>query len=770
MRRGKKMKKCANRTLLGASFLAISLVATGQHAAAQEVSEDVDTVGDGATRNEIVVTAQRRAQSIQDVGIAITAVSADTMREMGIVDSTDISRVAPGVILDSTASGGVNANLTVRGISQSDFSSNQESPNSIYIDDVYLSSANAAAFTLYDLERVEVLRGPQGTLFGRASSGGLVNFIVAKPTDYLSGYVEAGYGNFDAMYVEGALSGPISDNVRVRVSGRREVADGWYENGLAGGEDAFEKDFYGVRFQLEADVTPDLTARLSVSYDANPLHNEGTYRTVNAYFDGVSAQPVELPADVDAYGTGPGNDFAGYRNPYTKFNKADFNNDVGFLKNHRFSPTLNLEWQLGGSTLTSITNYTEFGYEYGEDDDGGPLDFFRSEISQDLDQWSQELRINGDSGPLTYTAGFYYLNTDQTYPSLLVFPALAGTEFGFRVTNETRQQVNSWALFGQVEYELTDTLSATVGLRYTDEHKEFSSQVFFQELGTAYGGPGVLEPPLLIYDFSEAAVGDLAVQNEGLWSGKIQLDYKPNEDMLFYAGVSRGVKAAGFNTNLDGSTGIDDTPFGSENVYAYEVGSKLDLLDRRLRINTSAFYYDYSDFQGFSYNGISAVIRNYDGYFAGGEVEIYAAPSDDIDISFSAAYLDSKLYDVQTVYSGVIDQESIRAPKWTLNGSVTKRFELSFGTLAVSWNGNYIDDRYASIENTAATFIPGSFMHNARLTLSLPKPDLELAFFVDNISNVARLQHASDLTLTTGSWLRSYAPPRMYGASIRKSF
>jgi iron complex outermembrane receptor protein len=755
------------RVSLGA--LALGSAGRALAAPAQVADQAANTTAAQGQVAEVVVTAQRRNQRLQDVGIAVTAVTSVQMRQLGITSSKDISKIAPGVLLDSTAGGGVNANLTIRGISQSDFSSIQESPNSIYIDDVYLSSPNAAAFSLYDLDRIEVLRGPQGTLFGRASSGGLANFIVAKPTRDFTGYIEAGYSSYNDAYVEAAASGPITDKLRFRISGRRETADGWFQNGLPGGSAAFEKDFYGVRGQLEADVTPDLTARFSLSYDADPTHHEGGYRAAPAYL--VNGQPELLPANIDAYGTGPGNDITGYRNPYSQYNKSAFNSSVGHLQNERFSPTLYLTQKLGAdATLTSITNYTKFGFSYSEDCDGGPVNFCTDQLAQHLEQWSEELRLNGKRGPLTYTGGFYYLNTRQKTPQGFDFPALSGTPFAFDDVNEVRQHTDSWAIFGQAEYRLTDTLSATVGVRYTNEHKDFDSKVYFSELGSFYGGPGVIVPPLLTYDFSKETVGDLASHDEGLWSGKVELDYKPNRDMLFYASVSRGVKAAGYNTNLGGGLTTEQTPFKSEYLYAYEVGSKLDLLDHHVRFNTSIFYYDEHRFQGFGFSGVQGVVGNYNGYFTGAETELIVAPRRDVDLSISASNLLTKLYDVPTAYSGVRDEQSIMAPRWTVQLSATKRFELPFGTLALNWNGNYIDARYASVDNNNATYIPGSFVHNARLSLDMEDKGLELAFFVDNISNASREQFQYDLTTTTGGWIRAYAPPRWIGGSIRKSF
>jgi iron complex outermembrane receptor protein len=346
-------------------------------------------------------------------------------------------------------------------------------------------------------------------------------------------------------------------------------------------------------------------------------------------------------------------------------------------------------------------------------------------------------------------------------PQFFLYPVYAGTGFGFSDTNIVKQNQESWALFGQLEFQLTDQLSMTVGARYTHETKDFDSKAYLQEYFVIY------DPEILYSDFSKATVGPLARQSEGLWTGKVQLDYKPNDDTLVYVSVSRGAKPGGFNTNL--SLAIPDAlvPFKSEHLYAYEGGVKSKFLDNRLRINASAFYYDYSDFQGFTFVTPQSFVGNYDGRFYGGEIEIAAAPSRNLDLRLSASYLSTKLKNVGTLDNGIIDQESIMAPRWTVYGSVTKSFDLPFGTFSINWNGNYIASRYASIDNSPLNQVPGVFMHNARVTVVIPDQDLELSFFVNNISNTAKIgwvQRGSD------GVIYAYDKPRWIGGSIRKTF
>ena len=723
------------------------------------------------TLEEVIVTAQRRDQNLQEVGVSVTALSAERIRDLGITNSTDIGRVAPGVVFTATTAGTASA-MSMRGISQSDFSAVQEAPNSIYYDDVYLSASGAASFSTFDLERIEVLRGPQGTLFGRNATGGLARFVTAKPTSTFEGYGEVGVGAFNGYWVEGAVSGPFSDRVRGRLAVKQEQADGWWENRAPGGKDTMETNALGVRGQLEFDVTEKLLARLSIGYSKQPRHLAGTYKSRNFYFDGTGV-PTPQQENLDAWGTGPGNNLYGYRDPYADGQTSAFENR-GFLESDSSSPTLMLQWTLGSTTLTSITNYTEFSSEYAEEIDGSPIDFAAATARQSLRQWSQEIRGAGSIGSHEWTAGVYYLDIEMSTFGDFFFPMLAGSDFAYDNYQTMNQQTNSLATFGQVEWQLGERLTLITGIRYTYDEKTFDSQVYFRELGNGYsGGAGtsVFPPPgLLVYDFQKATAGNLAEQNEGLWSGKIQLDYKPESGGLLYAGVSRGVKGAGFNGNLGGGLSNEDTPFGSESVMTFELGSKFDLLDKTLRLNSSVYYYNYSDYQGYAFNGLQGLVGNYDGRFFGAELEIQANLPGDVLASIAASYSDTQLSDVRTAYFGVKDVEAVLAPQWIVNGFMRKDFQIGSGRLAALWSFDYVSERYASVDNNPATFIDDSVVQNLRFTYTLDDSGLEFAAFVNNVTDTDRQTFVYDVVGTGGITGNLYDRPRTWGLSVRKSF
>lgn len=721
--------------------------------------------------DDIIVTAQRREQNLQDVGVSITALTAKQIQELGVTSSADVGRIAPGVVFAATTAGGSFASMSVRGISQSDFSPIQEAPNSIYLDDVYLSANGAAGFPTYDLERIEVLRGPQGTLFGRNSTGGLAHFITAKPTDTFQGYAELGYGRFNDVSLEAAVSGPLSDKMRARLSGKIEKADGWWKNMAVGGKDSMETNAFGLRGQVEFDATDNILARVSLSYDKQPQHRVGTYKSRNFYL-GEDGLPVAQPETLDVWGTGPGNTAIGYRDPYPDAQTSAFDN-YGFSTSRRFSPTLFLQWSGDATTVTSVTNYTDFSINYLEETDGTPIDYVGGGQQQKLKQWSQEVRASGKSGPLFWTAGIYFLDIDTTAIMSFFFPLLSGSPDAFGDFQDIKQHTQSWAPFGQVEWAFNDRLKLTAGLRYTHDRKTFSGQVYLNDFGDCLNpetGSTACIPPIPIYDFQASTVGNLARQKKGLWSGKVQLDYKPNEDVLLYAGVSRGVKGAGFNTNLSGGMTNEETPFRSEAVMAYEVGSKLEFLDKALRLNSSLYFYDYSNYQGYAFNGTQGVVGNYQGRFYGGDVELQANLPADIRMSFGASYSHTKLKDIPTAYAGVRDQEAVMAPKWVLNGSLRKSFNLGDGRLGLNWMFDYQSRRYASVENNAATRVAGSIVNNARVTYELPDKGVELAAFVNNVFDVDRQLFVYDFIAAGGFTINIYDKPRWWGVSARKRF
>lgn len=707
---------------------------------------------------DIVVTAQRREQSIQNVGVSITALSGDTLADLGATSAQSIAAHVPGLLFDSGSGGGVNAFVSIRGVSQVDPAEHQEAPNAVYLDEVYVPTPSMVGFPLYDISRAEALRGPQGTLFGRNSTGGLLQFITTDPSDSYRGYFDASYGNYDNIRLEGAVGGPIAEGLSFRLAGMINKSDGIFKNHFPGGRDSFETNVFGIRGKLRAELG-DWTAQVTGSVNKSPKHREGVYKASPAFVDG-NGVPQYLPANVDFYGTGAGNDQFGYRDPFKSVWDANFDSSVGSLRKQFNYVTLKIEGPVGGATLTSVGNYSYGHLDYSEDSDGTPAAVNVFGNGGTTKQLSEELRLSGSSDRLNWTAGVYFLDIRGDYYIDLDFPFLASTT-PFHTASVYSQRTRTYAAFAQLEYELTDSLQLTLGGRYTHDRKTFDSQVF--DL-TAPGSP-------VIYDFSRSnpAVGDLARMSKGDWTGKIQLEYKPNSDVLLYAGVSRGIRAGGFNASPDGAISYAATPFGGETVIAYEGGAKLRLFGNRANLRASAFYYDYSDYQAFNFIGTAGSVSNNPAYNYGGEVEFTANPLDGLDLSLGAAFLRGKVKDYNTALGTVIDTEPVKAPHFTLNGIISKRFDIGAYQLKLQYDFDYQSKNRANLFPSPITELPSSWMHNARITFGKDEAGWEIYGFVRNIGNTARKSFAYDLSFASIA-IASYAPPRTYGLGARLTF
>lgn len=764
-------RRIMSRSLKGILAIGVAVNALG---AVPALAQDTPTGEQAAPAEDdsgvIMVTAQRREQSIDSVGISITAISGEDLSAQGITDARGIAAQTPGLMFDGGSGQGVNAFVTIRGVAQVDYSEHQEMPNAVYLDDVYVPTTSMVGFPLYDVERVEALRGPQGTLFGRNSTGGLLHFVTREPDNYLNGYGDVRYGNYNRVFAEGAVGGPISENVRFRVAGFLQNGDGYLQNmnpAAGDNEDGFEQEAWGIRARLQFDVA-DWTVTATGSLNRSPRHVEGAYKGLPGFFDATIGEPRYLPADMvlpvdlQFFGpVGPGEDPFGYRDPFEDAHVTSFNSSEGSLKKRYDYVTLKIEGPISDSIdFTSISNYSEGVIDYSEDSDGTPNQYFNYRSFGDTQQISQELRLNGDAANLNWTLGAYFLDLTGTY----------GSDFDFIVfdtlyPNRFEQQTRSYAIFGQVEYELTDRIKATAGLRYTRDRKHFESVAFeiYPGCDVDYG-----EPTCQNYDFTDASVGDLTRQSSGDVAGKIGLDFQASDDVLLYVSASRGIRGAGFNATADGYLPIARTRFDNERVHAFEGGAKINLFDGLANFRTSAFYYDYKDYQGFNFNGISSSVSSNDAEFYGGEAELYARPWEGANIGLGLALLETTVYDVVTG-SGLRDVENVKAPGLTFNGSFAQEFDLGEFQGSFRYDFDYVGNHKANLAPSEITFIPGSWMHNLRVGLGQEQEGWEVYGFVQNLFNTDRKTFGYDNTFAAVT-LASYAPPRMYGIGLHKEF
>ncbi|MEM8985501.1 MAG: TonB-dependent receptor [Pseudomonadota bacterium] len=731
---------------------------------------------------QIVVTAQKREQSAQSVGIAISAFSGDQIEELGWRDSEAIAVQTPGLIATSFSGGSSTGLFSIRGISQNDFADHQEAPSAVYVDGVYLATTSQTTSELFDVERVEVLKGPQGTLFGRNATGGLVHIINKSPTDEFEGYSKLTVAEFNQIRAEGAISGPITDSVRGRLSFLTDNADGYFENRNTGvqpardnafggfpaasedgAEDFRGRDHQNVRAQIDMDVTENGVLGFTLNY--------GIVDNIGNAYDTVPtpAGSVDLTT-TDFYGT-----------PVIAEINAEAPNIRGFVDKETISYTADYNHSAENWNLVTILNYTESEKTYQEDDDGGPFNVATFGTDQDVSTLTGEIRLDGQTGDLTWTAGYYYLNIDGDYFGTFQFPAVTGAGgpgvfdgFGYGIDLDYALETTAHAIFGQVEYDLTDRLKLILGGRWTSDNKDYSI------LASCVDDPDPAVAPNTTC--ADAILGGGFVIDAGLtnlekddsfFTGKAQLEFTPTSNLLLYAGYNRGVKAGSFTAPLDGFLTVSELGFEPETLDAYEIGVKADLADDRLRVNASAFYYDYSDYQGFVFVGLASVVRNFEAEIYGGELEVIAAPGDGWDLRAGLSVLDATVLDVEVAPGTFVDQDMVLAPDVTANWLVRKEFPVNGDdALAVQFDGYYTGEQTYNTINGPLVTGDGYALMNASVSygFQIGGTDAEASLFVRNLADEENQTYAFDLSAFFGNTIQVYGPPRIIGGSLSVDF
>jgi iron complex outermembrane receptor protein len=755
---------------------------------------------------EIIVTAQKREQELSDVGISVTAFTGDQIRELGMTNTVDIVTMTPGLHYTVPNAEGSQINFFLRGVGLNEASDFNENPVAVYVDEVYRAAIGGLHFQMFDMERVEVLRGPQGTLFGRNTSGGLIQFVTAKPTREFEAYAQLTGGFFegsnDAGNVESevAVSGALGESLMGRASFSSNHHSGYAQNDFTGvdprtgttPDDFNESNALAGRLQLLWEPREDLSVHLRTSATDN--HGQvGAWQNQPTGFPIVSGAPdfdnrVPLgPADVNSfcfdpgtgtfYDSGPGTDCFGYRDIDGDPHRGSFDRD-GETTVTALGISGTIVWDVTPDlTITSISAFDTVDRTQEEDTDASPTDFLQVDFNADIDQVSQELRIAGSLERLRWTAGFYYFDWDVNGNYHLVIP----NAFFFDV--DATQDTESWAVFGQVEYDITPQFTGIVGVRYTEEEKELDylmvddagTIAFLDMLGlTAFSGTPIRPTPDTAILFNTDSVGDFAIHDKSNISAVIELDWRPNDDWLIYGKFSRGVKSAGFNaTFMDASlvffSNVPETiPFGEETLHSWELGFKAKLFDGRARLNAAGFYYDYMDYQTFRFELLNSVIFNTDAEIYGGEIELTLNPWQGWDFLFGVSLLDATAKDVPTTATLVeVDRDPVAAPDLTLNGMARYEWPALGGTMAAVANFHYQDETFYDIQNYDISRADDYIVGNARLQWTSMDDRWQAAFFIENLADEEYVTYTFDFTGPGGFNQLHFGKPRWIGGSLR---
>jgi iron complex outermembrane recepter protein len=593
-----------------ASTSPASTVAPSSSEIADESPQDDAANASASTLEDIVVTAQKRTESINRVGLTVTALGGDALKERGITNVQDLALAVPGFSFANSANG--TPVYTLRGVGFYETSLAAYPTVSVYQDEIPLPFPALTRHSSYDLERVEVLKGPQGTLFGQNATGGAINYIAAKPTDTLQAGGSISYGRFNDVLIDAFVSGPMTDTLSARLSGQVERADGWQiSNSRPDDRNGAVRTYMG---RLLVDFKP--SDRIKFELNVNGWLDRSQPQAPQSY--GYNSQsPIEfLDPAVNADAFSP-----------AKPRAADWTEGLPYANNRFGQAALRGDVQLGEvATLTSISAYTYYRQQQRDDGDGLPARTL--DLSKDdgrIRSFSQELRIaNADAGGFRWVIGGNFERSTVYQSNTVVFPNSSSFRFlgslGYPITTAsyyTDQKMTNYAFFANGEFAVLPTVTIKAGARYTRSKRDDTSCTFEttgrpDQLGSftydvVLGGAFGAYPSGSCYTVNNLpnAVGGTPPGAPGVFRSELDednvswrggVDWKPTSDILLYANVARGYKAGGFPTTAS-SAFVQYLPVRQESVLAYEAGFKMKLINRALQFNAAAFYYDYSDKQ-----------------------------------------------------------------------------------------------------------------------------------------------------------------------------
>ena len=759
-----------------------------------------------AALEEVIVTAQRKSERVQDVPIAISALSSADLEARGVRQAADIVAAVPNLTLSLPYGEEAQPTFALRGVTTNDWSQNQSSPIAMYVDDVYKPVGAVQALQTYDLDRVEVLRGPQGTLYGKNATGGALNFYSKSPslTEY-DGYLTAGVGNYNARTLNGAIGGPIVDDVLGwRLAALYDERDGWVRSVVPGVEPLNSVDAVGGRLSLLYKPAANLSALLKVAVTRSGGTPYGAH-AINVDNDPTSPTYVGTSGNYGWFGSGA---------KFAIHKKLDSD-----------SASLKIDWQLGDHyTLTSVTGF-DYGLWYERSDDGAlsvtdagtTIHIDDPNLySSSINSFSQEVRIaSHDTGAFGWLAGAFYGrdNThyveqfhffDSTVQGYFVDPGTDQSLWGYDEYNNFDQIRTSKALFLNATYNVAPTVTLRAGVRYTKD--DVTIRNFYALEGGMTNQPTALGPdsfPTLwtqtipffdpisyvTYQTSIAPQGgvnpDLS-QGDSNVSIKVGADWKISDDVLAYLSFSQGYRGAAFNGQA--FNGPAELTFANpEKLNAYEVGVKSALFAKRLELNGAVFYYQYRDQQFLDTYcafptptgcaGTGFVTSNAPkSRILGGEIELHAKPTPALDLRASLVLLDSKYQELFLHFASRNGNQLIMAPDVSAGLSVDWRAaRLAAGDLHLAVDGNYYAKQYFDALNTDRIAQPAYALLNARISLLGGHDNhLSVAVWGKNLVNCKYLSYGlAQRNIQDGGLGFDYAlvgEPRTYGIEATLRF
>lgn len=687
--------------------------------------------------DDIVVTAQKREQDAQDVPVSISAFSGEAMERLGFQVPQSVAQQVPNVLFGED--GGL-PQFNIRGVQLYDFGSGNEPPVGVYVDEIYMGTLGGHISELLDVERVEVLKGPQGTLFGRNTTGGLVHLISRKPTNDFSANVSLQYGAYNQAIAEGAVSGPLSESVRARIALKYNRDDGWQKNVYNGQRFASKKAFAG-RAQLEVDFSPDVTGLFN--FHASTLGGEAKNLGLLGRLNPADMTQECSLADIQRRLclSGAGSPSTSPKRTATEISHLAQDVDAygGFAK---------FDWRINGDiTLTSITGYENTDRFYSQDPDASisplapenllPVNLYNSQAVK-AKQFTQELRMAGAN----WVVGAFYFNDKKRD---LDFDLVALGD-----GNRARLDTESWAIFGQIDQSISENVYVTAGSRYTWEKKN-----------------------LQITDISNPAFFDTQGFNTGALTWRLGLNWEAGRDTLVFANVSKGFKSGAFQTSFVDFVG-QAAPSKAETLISYEAGVKSDLFNGDLKVSASTFYYDYNDLQMLTVSNVGnqllQILDNIgDAQTFGAEADFTWRAAEGLEGRLGVGYIDTKLDSPFPQFDG---RETARAPKLTLNGLVryTAPWDIFGGILSLQGSFTYMGDHFLTPQNQPYLKQKAYALLGSRVRWQEKRDRYFVEAFVENITDKEYAVGAFDLSAPFHFSGMFWGTPRLWGIKIGANF
>ena len=719
------------------------------------------TMAQQAVLEEIIVTATKRTENLQDIPVTVNALSATTIQEAGIHNLDDVAVLVPTLTVETNLNPFTTA-IRIRGFGTSQIDPSLEASVAFILDGVYMGSSGLGMSELTDVERIEVLQGPQGTLFGKNSNAGVVSVITRSPnTENTEGFVEASAGDYSMKKVMASITGPINDTMAYSLGGGWHEYDGWLESDS--GNDLNGADDWNVRGKFLWQPTDVLSIQLTGSHvDRDTSCCAADATQTSAVTDQLVLKGLPVPKN-DAF---------------------DYKNNVDIDSNFDLKAdaiNVSVDYEMANASFKSLTAWNDYKYHNSYDVERSDLSVLGVDDQvQTGELWSQEFRLTSElSGPWQYMTGLFYAYEERTRgdgsnvavigedmipvggAAVGIGPAFGViVQPGDTVSFNDKWETETYAVFGQTSYRLGEAWLATLGLRYTHETKD--ADLNTQPFSTApLFGTG-----LSFIERAFAAVDNTFNLDSDAWNGLANISYFLDEkDIMLFASVSTGSKSGGFN----GSAGeVADRTYDDEDTTNYELGLKSQFLDNRLQINASIFYTEFDDLQFLTSqpSGVGFIVTNAaEATSSGVDISVAARPWNFLMLDGGVQYLDAE-YTEGALDEGGFDVPN--APDWS--GVLSATFLLPLGDGVTYLRGDY---SYMSDHFTNPTYQPKETEQDRTLVnvrLGWRNDQWDATLWVKNATDEAYSSAAAEPLAFSGTKTQFLTAPRTYGATLRYSF